>query len=536
MKSNRVFCAKEFDGILWLCTNNGIVKIETDSETNIWDKDLFEPAETANDIIRFKGRLYICSSNGVYYLDTLNFTQSHKLNQFHKIQDFNSWSWKFLIFNYTDGSSQKQKLLVATKKGVFEIENDKIKTKITDYTAYSIFQSQNSPNIVYLGERNNLSSIWWNNNTKLWENNEVIKGIKPGSIKNMAEDSKGNIWIADFLNIYKMFPDLTTDKYAKLKSNNPIIEKYDDKSGITIFQSLRIFRFNNKDTSFLFFSGEEGVFSYDKNSNSFIPNTFFNSLIENFSLKSMYFDQDTLGNTCVGSKYFLQFDKNGNYLVDSLIFKRISDESQSLRIDNEFIFRGMSESVTRNNFKHKQNYSRKYNTFIREVSITGDSVIFNGTNYKYNQDSNYYATIEQPKELMLEIGYNFNSLILSFAAPFFDDEINTQFSYKLDGFDKQWSEWSNKTEKEYTNLPEGKYIFQVKAKNIYGTESTIAEYSFKILPPWYRTILAYITYIILLVLLIFAIVKLALHRVVKAKIKLEGIVKLEFSTEFFLKN
>ncbi len=59
MKSNRVFCAKEFDGVLWLCTNNGIVKIETDSETNIWDKDLFEPAETVNDIIRYKGRLYI---------------------------------------------------------------------------------------------------------------------------------------------------------------------------------------------------------------------------------------------------------------------------------------------------------------------------------------------------------------------------------------------------------------------------------------------------------------------------------------------
>ena len=195
-------------------------------------------------------------------MDTLSFTQSHKLNRFHKISDFNSWSWKFLIFNYTDGSSQKQKLLVATKKGVFEIEDDKIKLKISDYTAYSIFQSKNSPNVVYIGERNNLSSIWWDYNNQSWEDNGIIKGIKPGSIKNMAEDSNGNIWITDLLNIHKMLPELAEDKFSNLKSNNPIIEKYVDKSGITIFQSLRIFNFNNKDTSFVFFSGKEGVFSY----------------------------------------------------------------------------------------------------------------------------------------------------------------------------------------------------------------------------------------------------------------------------------
>jgi DNA-binding CsgD family transcriptional regulator len=64
----------------------------------------------------------------------------------------------------------------------------------------------------------------------------------------------------------------------------------------------------------------------------------------------------------------------------------------------------------------------------------------------------------------------------------------------LDGFDKEWSNWDNKNEKEYTNLAEGNYSFKVKAKNHLGQVSSEASYEFVILPPWYRTKLAYLTY------------------------------------------
>ena len=48
------------------------------------------------------------------------------------------------------------------------------------------------------------------------------------------------------------------------------------------------------------------------------------------------------------------------------------------------------------------------------------------------------------------------------------------------------------------NLEPGNYVFMVKAKNVFGTLSTVAKYEFNIVPPWYRTTLAYIVYFIFL--------------------------------------
>ena len=70
----------------------------------------------------------------------------------------------------------------------------------------------------------------------------------------------------------------------------------------------------------------------------------------------------------------------------------------------------------------------------------------------------------------------------------------------------EWSGWQSAIFKEYTFLPEGKYTFQVKAKNIFETESNLSTFSFVVKPPIYRSKAAYISYIIILALLIFGVV------------------------------
>ncbi len=65
------------------------------------------------------------------------------------------------------------------------------------------------------------------------------------------------------------------------------------------------------------------------------------------------------------------------------------------------------------------------------------------------------------------------------------------YSYFLKGYDEKWSDWTKKTEKDYTNLPAGNYNFQVKAKNNLGSESEITAYVVNVLPPWYKTYSAY---------------------------------------------
>jgi DNA-binding CsgD family transcriptional regulator len=95
----------------------------------------------------------------------------------------------------------------------------------------------------------------------------------------------------------------------------------------------------------------------------------------------------------------------------------------------------------------------------------------------------------------LRFPYSENSLEFQFAQPVFGPP--NRFSWFLEGFSKEWSPWSATGEKEFTNLPEGRYVFRVRSE-IGGAEATVV---FKIAPPWYRSVWALGGYGILLLTL-----------------------------------
>jgi len=105
------------------------------------------------------------------------------------------------------------------------------------------------------------------------------------------------------------------------------------------------------------------------------------------------------------------------------------------------------------------------------------------------------------------IGYNYNALHFECSSTLYGQEQNTEYSYFLGGFDKDWSGWSKKREKDYTNLPAGNYVFKVKCRNNFDNESPVAAFSFVILSPWYRTWWAYTLYVIVFLGLLYLFYK-----------------------------
>jgi DNA-binding CsgD family transcriptional regulator len=83
-----------------------------------------------------------------------------------------------------------------------------------------------------------------------------------------------------------------------------------------------------------------------------------------------------------------------------------------------------------------------------------------------------------------------------FTSVAFGFQNNLEYSYRLKGFENNWSAWTKRTEKEYTNLVPGSYTFEVKVRNNLGNESVVSSYQFKINAPWYRTLFAYLLYFI----------------------------------------
>jgi Arg-Lys translocation region protein phosphatase len=98
-----------------------------------------------------------------------------------------------------------------------------------------------------------------------------------------------------------------------------------------------------------------------------------------------------------------------------------------------------------------------------------------------------------------KIPFDKNNIIFEVAYPVFGNEQKTQFNFWLEGQDKSWSGFTLDSKKEYTNLNEGNYILHVQAKDASGQLSEETTLSFKISPPWYRSILAYLCYLILLI-------------------------------------
>lgn len=107
----------------------------------------------------------------------------------------------------------------------------------------------------------------------------------------------------------------------------------------------------------------------------------------------------------------------------------------------------------------------------------------------------------------------------------------TTYQYLLEGFDEEWSGWDRKNEKEYTNLYEGSYSFKVRAKNLYGQISEETQYHFTILPPWYRTKIAYSAYFILFSVSLMTLLGFITQRHKKEKSRMLINQKNEFITQ-----
>ena len=115
--------------------------------------------------------------------------------------------------------------------------------------------------------------------------------------------------------------------------------------------------------------------------------------------------------------------------------------------------------------------------------------------------------IEDTRELVLPYGQD--RLTFEFAVLHFSNVDKNTYQYKLEGADWKDSTWKRgdgqKRYATYTNLPDGEYTFRVRgatSDGIWNDDGVVIH--LRITPPWYRTAAAYISYALLLILLVYA--------------------------------
>nr|WP_297347834.1 ligand-binding sensor domain-containing diguanylate cyclase [uncultured Glaciecola sp.] len=181
----------------------------------------------------------------------------------------------------------------------------------------------------------------------------------------------------------------------------------------------------------------------------------------------------------------------------------------AVKDDGTIIFAG-DEGVT---YFHPDNIQKSDSMPVLEFTRVAilNSKVSHGLEAKYGMVSSLSDSLVKvvlsPKDILLKI---------EFAALEFGSPQSIKYAYRLIGFDERWQYLDSKNRAvTYTNLVPGSYILEVKSTNRYGSWNNKPQrLPIMVTPPWWQTTWAIITFAILALLAVFLVFRwrtIALH-------------------------
>ncbi len=468
------------DKNLWAGLNNGISFIAYNSAIKyITPNKENESAGFSTKI--FNNRLFIGSSDGCYAADLSpqNKDLSFLRSNFSLVGNSSGQVWRLEEVN--------QHLLMGHNNGCFDIIGNQAKLISRDagWTFLPTSPVPPAQNIL-TGTYSGLKMLSFANGQFSDKGN--LEGLYE-SLRFLTSDNEGNIWASHpYRGIYKI--NISTDgkKYSS--------KLFTEKDGLPSKLDNHVFKIKNR----VIFGTNSGAHEYDAAKNRFIPSSFLQPVIGNTEVR--YMNEDSQGNIwfCSGKKIGMIEFAGGTRKPRLIYFSEITGQILSgfeniYAFDNTNIFIGSEKGVIHLNYEKYKANKLALNMVLGNVRAIGktDSTIFGG----YSKHSPVVETNAKPKS-SASLASNFNAFHFEYSAPGFGLQKNIEYSYRLEGYEKNWSNWSNKTEKDYTNLPAGNYVFHVKAHDNLGNESEEISYSFIIQSPWYKSIWAYFFYLVII--------------------------------------
>lgn len=506
-------------GNLWLCSESGISLVMYSLPTYEF-KEYGRITGATHSIIEFNGTLFAGTSTGLFYYNA-------EKNIFERYKNFPSVEiWKLSKIN-----NKQSSILAATTKGIYEITPNGIRLLSSLENVYCVKQSSYNNELFFVCHLNGLSIYTYKNGSFVLQNQ--IDNC-PYSIRDITEDLSHNLWLSTQENgiVYLEFSNAIlfqkklylneimfgiekglpspADNFAYIINGQLLVTTY---NGLyTLSKKVNFNEIKLKELAELNFVKEQVLDPYKNLSDIQIR------IIKEDDDKNLWFvSVYPEGKHEIG----LLNNNKGKLTWNYTPFKlQKTERIYEVYPHHEVTWFGATDILYCYYNTKKYNYNRTYNALINAVSHNNDT-LFKGNYFKKLEigDSTIkVVSLEQSEELVISLPYEQNDLTFNFASNSFIANHPAKFSCYLEGEDKNWSEWSNETFKTYMNLHEGKYVFKVKAKNVFGIESTVASYEFKILPPWYRTTLAYILYVILAIAIVAGVVKFFtsnLNRIIK---------------------
>jgi len=272
---------------------------------------------------------------------------------------------------------------------------------------------------------------------------DKIKGkiVNEFPVYGILEDSQKNMWF-------------TTEGggLIKLSADQKVLKKFTTENG---FPTNILFRMLEDDSKHLWISSLKGLICFDMGTEKFKVYTKSNGLItDQFNFNSAY--KDTKGKMYFGSvKGMIAFDPK------------------------DFEKKDIGPS-----------------TYITGFQVNNEELIPNIDHSPLSKSILYTDTIV--------LAHDQNSFSIEFAALNYSSPEVTRYEYWMEGLDKNRTYLSSNRQAYFTDLSAGDYTFSVRAKSNVGSWTGKERHiHIKILPPFWKSSFAYLTYMLIIAFTLF---------------------------------
>ena len=481
---------------LWLGLDNGVDYVEVSSPLTFMNY-IYNIESTYSSIIH-NGLLYVGTNQGLFAAQVDNLSNSINVgNIFRLIEGTEGQVWSLQLIDNV--------LLCGHNFGAFQIDGFDAR-KISDIRGFWSFLKPNGfQDMLIAGTYTGL--VTFKKHDGNWYFHREVDGFNE-SARSFFMDDKNILWVAHgYRGLYKLV--LGSD-FSRVNET----AHFFNSNGLPESLPYNIQVFNNE----MFVSTHDGIFTYDYSKGVFNDKNQLSKLLGEKAFVDMI-HQDAFGNLWYFTESYmgvLRLLEDGTYRDIIAPFFGLNDHIipafQNIFVcEQQHAFIGTENGLVHYNPNVIKDYNFNEDLFFTDVTFHGKK---QPVSYYYFND----LLMEGNNEQIIK-PFSLNAVSFRFTAPVFENPQKLKFSWRLQGLESRWSDWEPLNFKEYMNLREGDYIFEIRARNAFGIESMVRQFHFSIAPPIYRSKVAFVFYALVLLAIIGVNVYYVRRRILRIRIR-----------------
>lgn len=455
---------------LWTALDNGIDRIDINSPLYFY-LDKTGRFGTVYSSIIHGNKIYLGTNQGLYYSDWSWDRRLFQSFDFRLIEGTQGQVWNLSLM---DGQ-----LICGHNEGTFLVEGASVTRLSEAGGGWTISKLKSHPGVLVQGTYTGLA-VYKKDPSGKWQFSHKVEGFGAPS-RFVEQDSRGSIWVSHaYRGLYRLV--LSPDLKRVVSSRS-----YTSRDGLPGDYQAHVFSVNNQ----LLFSSEKGLYTYDHVADRFSPYESLNRSLGSFRASGKIIPAGDSGSWFIqnGRIALADFSRAGKIRVDSstlnvLNGRMVQYYENISRISPDIYLISVDDGFVMYNAALKNRLPALPRVLIRRVENTTAAPVL---------------LTEEPRQ-EISVPHDQNNVRIAFSLPFYSPG-ETKYQYLLEGYSREWSEWSTQPEKEFSNLPPGDYTFMVRAKVNDRLISGVTAMKLSVTAPWYLSVPALVIYACLLVFL-----------------------------------